>query len=463
MTPTLALGLPQSYNHGLALKEAALVRRRRAIIGVIITALCLCVMITWHLVMQLPTSRSSGEVASPHRMLHQTNLTDVKQSHSLQYPKQLVDEHQHTVQDQRETRGFHDEKQIVMVLAHYQNSNACAQSLIDARAKAYLASRVHFRVFEELYLNQEPTCVQRYCELKSTDCKELLRSGQLRAQKRDASGALGFTVARYVAESLVERKFANDFYMSIDPAIVVFTEKWDIELLKQWYSVGNDMAILSIAPRAIESRNLSNATVLVQCSARIHSKSFDAVVEFNAPEPLPRQGAALYSPVLQTQYSELFHFGPIHALFDVRSDPHTPLILVGYEYARATRFWTRGYDFYAPNKDVVFARYQWKDAPFPKALGPTNGDIEQWRQRRSDTATRRIRRLLGLPVSVLDGQLEQFETYALGNLRSMDAWQRFSGVNPRAAYNESTTNQFSLCAAIANNQVQYVRYSLNKT
>lgn len=359
---------------------------------------------------------------------------------------------------QQEMRGFRNDKQIVMVLTHFRDSDACAQSLIDARATAYLASRIHFCVFEELYLTQESTCVQKFCELMPTDCKELLQSGQLQAKKRDASGALGVTVARYVAEELVEHKFMNDFYLSVDPAVVVFTKNWDIELLKQWYSVGNDMAILSAAPRAIELRGLFNSTVLVLCSARIHSKSPDAVVEFSAPEPLPRLGAALYSPVLQTQYSEIFHFGPTRALFDVRSDPHTPYISVGYEYARATRFWTRGYDFYAPNKDVFFARYQWKETPLPMPSGSIGDDTEKQRQRRIDKANRRIRQLLRLPVSIQDEQLEQFETYTLGSQRSMEAWQQFSGVDPRAAYNESTTHQFSLCAAIASNKVHYVPY-----
>ncbi|KAF1795317.1 Glycosyltransferase, GlcNAc [Phytophthora cactorum] len=259
----------------------------------------------------------------------------------------------------------------------------------------------------------------------------------------------GTTVARYVAEGMVEHKFANDFYLSVDPAVIVFTENWDLELLKQWYSVGNDMAILSVAPKAVELRGLTNATVLVQCSARIHSKSPDAVVEFNSPEPVPRQGAVLISPVLQTQYSEVFHFGQTRALFDVRSDPHTPLISVGHEYARATRFWTRGYDFYAPNEDVLFARYQWQEPSLPMSSGAIDDGTDKQRQRRMGESNRRIRRLLGLSVPAQDRQLEQPELFALGSQRSMEAWQQFSGVDPRAAYNESTTNQFSLCGAIA--------------
>lgn len=460
-TPMAALGLPQSRDRGRTvalspIKEINRDRRRGAIMVVVATALCACVIMTWRIIMQLPSSIAFVAIAPPHRSQHETLLRDAKQNFFSNKQQQMAVEHQYNNQNQ--TRGFHDEKQIVMVLTHFRDSDTCAQLIINARDTASLAIRIHFRIFEELYLTQEYTCVQRFCELEAEECKRMLRSRQLQTQRRDASGALGETVARYLAEGMVERKFQNDFYLSVDSAIVVFTENWDLKLLKQWYSVGNVMAILSVAPKAIELRGLSNSTMLVHCSARIHSKSLDAVVEFNAPEPMPRQGTALLSPILQTQYSELFHFGPTRALFDVRSDPHTPLISIGHEYARATRFWTRGYDFYAPNDDVLFARYLWKEPPLPMSSQSMNDDTVKWRQRRVDEANRRIRRLLGLPVSILDGQLEQFETYALGSIRSMEAWQQFSGVNPRKAYNESTTNQFSRCSAIANGKVHYVSF-----
>ncbi|OWZ22924.1 hypothetical protein PHMEG_0002302 [Phytophthora megakarya] len=458
-TPMSALGLPQSRPRNVAsmsTKETALFRRRRAIAGLVIAALCLSVLMTWRLFMRLPASATSMTATSPRRTLPHTLPPEAQQQQRLEQEKQLADERRRI--EKKASRGFHDDKQLVLVLTHFRDSEACAQTLVDARATAFLASRVHFRVFEELYLTQEKTCVQRFCELNPLDCKLLLRSGQLRAQRRDASGAVGATVARYIAEGMVERKFATDFYLSVDPAVVAFTENWDLELLKQWYSVGNDMAILSVAPKSMELRGLTNSTMLVLCSARIHSKAADTMVEFNAPEPVPRQGAALLSPVLQTQYSEVFHFGPTRALFAVRSDPHTPLISVGHEYARAARFWTRGYDFYAPNEDVLLARYQWKEPPLPMSSGALDDDTDKRRARRVDEANRRIRRLLGLPVSVQDGELKQSDIYALGSQRSMTAWQQFSGVDPRAAYDESTTNQFSLCSAVENGKVHYVPY-----
>uniref|UniRef100_M4B6S1 Uncharacterized protein n=1 Tax=Hyaloperonospora arabidopsidis (strain Emoy2) TaxID=559515 RepID=M4B6S1_HYAAE len=453
-TPMSALGLPQTRRRdiiAIGAKEAAVFRQRRVIVSGTLMALCLCVVMIWRLFLQLPSAE-----ASP---LYLTMESDSDAWHHVEKVKSLAEEKERSqTKNQLVTRGFHDEKRIVVVLTHFRDSDACAQALVDARATAFLASRVHFCVFEELYLAQEVTCVQRFCEQQKKDCKQLLRSGQLRTKRRDASGAVGAAVARYVAEGMVERTFADEFYLSIDPAVVVFTQMWDLVLLKQWYSVGNDMAVLSVAPKSIDVRGLTNSTMLVQCSARICSKSEDAVVEFNPPEPIPRQGAALFAPVLHTQYSEVFHFGPVRALLDVRSDPHTPLISVGLEYARATRFWTRGYDFYAPNEDVLFGRYRWQEPPLPMSSGSIDDNTDKERQQRMDKANQRIRQLLGLPVSVHDDELEQMEVYALGTQRSMAAWLDFSGIDPRAPYNESTTNQFTRCDAVASGRVHYVPY-----
>ncbi|CAI5712889.1 unnamed protein product [Hyaloperonospora brassicae] len=461
-TPMSALGLPQTRRHNVVstgVTKAAADRQRRVIASATLAALCLCVLMIWRLSMQLPSS----EVSSLHAgSLYPTVVPPhVEPWRHTAHTVSVVNEDQASnyVEKQRKASGLHDEKQIVLVLTHFRDSDACAQALVDARATAFSASRVHFCVFEELYLTQETTCVQRFCEWQESDCKQLLRSGQLRAQRRDASGAVGAPVARYLAEGMVQPEFIDAFYLSIDPAVVVFTQMWDLVLLKQWYSVGNDMAILSVAPKSIDVRGLTNSTMLVQCSARIHSKSEDAVVEFNPPEPIPRQGAALFAPVLHTQYSEVFHFGPVRALLDVRSDPHTPLISTGYEYARATRFWTRGYDFYAPNEDVLFGRYRCQEPPLPMSSGSIDDTTDKERERGMNKANRRIRRLLGLSVSAQgDDELEQMEAYALGTQRSMAAWQKFSGIDPRAPYNESTTNQFTRCDAVASGQVHHVPY-----
>ncbi|KAJ0401449.1 hypothetical protein ATCC90586_009859 [Pythium insidiosum] len=331
--------------------------------------------------------------------------------------------------------GFRDEKQIVVLLTSTRDPEECAHAIVDAFDLARRSDRLHFRLYEELEVSQEQSCVQLFCDLRPALCKAWLRDERLVGVRRDVSGALGESPAKHIVEGLVDPlAFQGQFYLSVDSGIV-FTKHWDTSLLKQWYSAGNDMAVLSIAPPAVETHGVVDGTTFVQCSARIQSKDKDAVVAFNAPDPRAKSDPRAW-PVLQAQYSERFHFGLVSTLHAVRSDPHLSHLVVGHEYMRATRFWTKGYDLYAPAETALFYRYQWPLAEQEKGHSTPE----------SLRSSRRIRRLLGLQVSFDRESLLQREAYGVGSARSLSSWREFSSIDPAAAFNESTTNQFVTCA-----------------
>lgn len=428
-TPMSALALPHTSPRAAPGAREAAERRRQRVLIVATVAVCCCLMVLWGMVAQLPAP------AQVHHAVEERlpRRTEQERRSSSNAPRR------------RSSRGFRDDKQIVVLLVSDREGDACARQLVSAKALAYRAPRVHFRVFEELYIGQDVGCVERFCELEPSACGQLLRSRQLRVQRRDASGSLGPTVARHLVEGMVDStEFKDAFYLSVDTS-AEFTKRWDVELLKQWYSAGNDMAILSVAPTPVELKDVALDTILLHCSSRIASKDVDAVVQFNPPEPKPKPTPEpVAAPVLQSQYSELAHFGRVSALLNVRSDPHTPFVTAGREYARASRFWTSGYDFYTPLQATFFARYDLPEqTPRPDQLA------------RFTRSHRRMRRLLGLPVSFAGEPLEDEARYSLGDRRTMEDWIRFSRIEPRAAFNESTVNQFTVC----DQQLRYVPYS----
>lgn len=447
-TPMSALGLGPTLPRVAAQqaqRERERLRRKRVVL--IVTALCVLALLFELSQWTLGSARAAEERRAAQRAVD--GALESRQRGAAQ----LESERRQQQRAASDRRGFRDNKQLVLLLAHFRDADACAQTLADAHARAYLPARVHFRVVDEVDVGVDDSCVQRFCAQQPVACRELLRAGRLRFATRDASGARGMTVARNLVENMVTRReFGDDFYVSVD-AGVSFAQDWDLALLKQWYSIGNDMAILSSAPKALvlKDRRSSVATFLLQCSAHIHSKASDAVVEFNPPEPRPKVDAALFAPVLQAQYTEVFHFGPVSALLAVRSDPHTPFVTVGHEYARASRFWTHGYDFYAPVEDIVFATYAWQPTPVSSSEKDTAAHVQR--------ANKRIRRLLKLPVSASSAEetvaiAVDEDKFALGTRRSMAQWQSFSKIDPVAPYNESTTNQFVACF----DKLQYVGY-----
>ncbi|KAI9917347.1 hypothetical protein PsorP6_012927 [Peronosclerospora sorghi] len=142
-TPMLALGLPHTRSHrrdiaSVRMKEAVLIRQRRVLVSAVLTALCLSVVITWRLFMHLPSS--------PQRSLHRTLPPKmVQKKQRLKKVTPMINDQQRKGEEQLDLRSFHDEKQIVIVLTHFRDSDSCAHTLVNARAMAFLASRVHFR------------------------------------------------------------------------------------------------------------------------------------------------------------------------------------------------------------------------------------------------------------------------------------------------------------------------------
>lgn len=445
-TPMSALGLPhalpRSGRSGADMSQEEVRARRRRLALLFIVLLIGSIGLIWSSLQSSQDSSSSGS----------TRSRPDKVPASVQYEQETLRKAIDPMEELR-TNGFHDEKKIMLLLTNFRDPWVCAESLAQARTRAYRSSRVHFHIAEEVFMGSEDSCVKAFCELQPEACGEMIRNKTLRFVRRDASGALGETVARYLAEGLVNGvQYQDDFYLSVE-AGVTFTGDWDLQLLKQWYNTGNSMAILSVAPKALELQEISDDVMLLHCSARIHSMTGDAVVEFNAPEPKPRSGEdqRLNFPVLQTQYSEIFHFGPVSALMAVRSDPYTPFITVGHEYARAARFWTHGYDFYAPVQDTLFYDYDWR----AHATAGTNATTHESAVQISN---RRIRRLLGLPVSTsaTEKPLSEQAHFRLGSRRTLEMWHKFSRIEPQAAYNESTRNQFVTC----DQHVQYVPYAM---
>ncbi|DBA02933.1 TPA: hypothetical protein N0F65_005960 [Lagenidium giganteum] len=333
-----------------------------------------------------------------------------------------------------ESIGFRDEKKIVVLITSFRDAAACAEMLATAHRLAFRPERVHYRVYDEFHVGREDSCLRLFCAKEPSLCQSALRSRRLQHKVRDFSGTRGVSVGKHLVEGMVSaHDFDNQFYLSVSSR-AVFSSHWDLLLLKQWYATGNDHAILSVAPKSIVLKHRTNSTMLLQCSARIHAPTEDAVVEFNPPEPIDKASALYQAPILQAHYSEHFHFGPVMALLTVRSDPYLAYMNVGFEFARAARFWTHGYDFYAPVGDILFANYAKRMYP---VLEGHDAEVAK--------ARRRVRRLLKLPVSFKTEPLEEEKSYALGSNRSFSRWTRFTAIDPLASFNESTNHQFTTC------------------
>lgn len=316
----------------------------------------------------------------------------------------------------------------MVLIANYRDSKRCAETLDSIFSNAVQPDLISIGIFDQIYQN-ETRCIDAYCNLvgSSTSC----RRDQVSNHTVDAEYAKGPTVARYETEKLIQDQ---EFCLAIDSHLR-FIKNWDEELMLQYDLTENPKAIITVYPKSTRYMNRTdvNDQIQLMCVAQIESNEKDAMIQYGAPEFI-KPGK---KPRLQSQLAGGFNFGTCRQAKQVRNDPYTPYLFHGEEYSRAARLWTSGYDFYAPSKDICFHWYEPRKVVWERDWG-TRFVIQQ-------RSRRRIRHVLGLPVSISDVDMTEIEKFSLGTKRTFEQWKEFSKIDPLAPFDSTTERQFENC------------------
>jgi hypothetical protein len=98
------------------------------------------------------------------------------------------------------------------------------------------------------------------------------------------------------------------------------------------------------------------------------------------------------------------------------------LYFFGEEITLAVRLWTYGWDLFYPNEPILY--HDWKR----KRRRTHFDDHHNWGELDA-LSVRRVRHLLGIEQSTDAAVLDGIENYGLGQKRSLDEYQRYSGIN----------------------------------
>ena len=127
-----------------------------------------------------------------------------------------------------------------------------------------------------------------------------------------------------------------------------------------------------------------------------------------------------------------FNFARGRRILDVPYDPHTPFLFDGEETSLAIRAWTKGYNFYQPDLDIVSHLY----IPSRSPLRPTFWQ-QKWGKRApiQFRSMLRINYMMGLhdlydkdKTQPID--LEELDKYGLGTARTAQQYWDWAGVTP---------------------------------
>lgn len=241
---------------------------------------------------------------------------------------------------------------------------------------------------------------------------------QVRVIDKDARESQGACWARSLTQTLWQ---GEEFSFQID-SHMRFDQGWDEGLVTMWKQCRNPKAIISCYPAAYHLDGRKNSMDLPRFAAShfseagiLHVRGISSEDGSNATIP-PLPGALASGNYL---------FGPSSLIADVPYDPH--LYFYGEEISIAVRLWTHGYDFFNPNKTLVYHLYKGKIED-PKHRRTHFADHKEW-PKRDQLAYARVRHLLGTQISTDPEVLVELDKYGLGNVRSLKEYEAYSGID----------------------------------
>lgn len=227
--------------------------------------------------------------------------------------------------------------------------------------------------------------------------------------------ARGPTLARYLCSTLWD---GESYYIQID-SHMRFEYEWDhkcISIYKQF----DKKIVLSTYPKEIGKNE--NNDVPVICNAVLSESegliSYPGATLLESPE----------TPLETGFIAAGFFFTDSSFLNQIPFDPRLPDLFIGEEILLSIRFWTHGWDIYAPNQNIIYHHYTRNEEP------------KVWKDRHfnPDSAIKKVKKLIGLTEENIPNDLNiQMNIYGLGKSRTLSQFYEFI----QFKYNDKKSNK----------------------
>lgn len=172
--------------------------------------------------------------------------------------------------------------------------------------------------------------------------------------------AAQLSVGPIFARHLGHRMYRGEYYaMQID-AHVTFIQDWDVDIIQQFESTNNEMAVLStyltdIVGSIDQQGRSKRKTRPIMCNTDFEGSGAERHLRHNAqPECQP---AIKNTPQLQPYWAAGWSFSRGHFVVNVPYDLYAPMVFMGEEMSVGIRGFTYGYDHYASSSSICFHTY----------------------------------------------------------------------------------------------------------
>jgi hypothetical protein len=313
---------------------------------------------------------------------------------------------------------------IFVGLSSFRDGFRCGYTLYTGFKRATHPDGLYFGIVDQVN-PADATCIIEYCKLAKVEWpnEECKFRSQIKIDEWLADDSRGPMFARHHQQKLVGNQ---EFCLQLD-AHSIFTIGWDTNLVDEWKSTDNEMAVLSTYLHDCQDGYISrvkpdgtnNPPIQVPHLCTTMRASNGCVRTISASmirRPKYAQMSALWGAGLS--------FSKCHAERRVPIDSHMLWMFDGEEFLRASHLWTYGYDMYSPSTrgTVIYHNYtaapaQFEDIRVDKKL----------KKKQREMGKNRFKLMVGLPFKGLV-DTEEWDVYNFGKVRSFAQFLNFSSI-----------------------------------
>jgi len=285
-------------------------------------------------------------------------------------------------------------------IASYRDPE-CQWTVKDLFEKATNPERVSVGIVWQYVIGEDD-----HCFLMET------RPEQVRVDRVNALYSKGVCWARARAQQLWQ---GEEYTLQID-SHMRFEPDWDQKLIYMSRQTRSPKPIITCYPPGYTPPDRRNTGHIFAIGAKEFGRdgtfamSGRAIPTENAPsKPIPGAFCAAG-----------FFFAPSAIIQEVPYDPH--LYFFGEEITLAVRAWTHGWDFFYPNRPIIYTNW---DRKYRKTHFE---DHPEW-PGLNTLSTQRVQYLLASQKVSRPEALQEIEKYGLGAARTLNDYQSYSGVD----------------------------------
>jgi len=258
-------------------------------------------------------------------------------------------------------------------------------------------------------------------------------NGQVRLLTVREEEALGPCVARYFASKLWG---GEEFFVQIDSHIW-FVEGWDSKLVQAMRAAPSARPVLSTYPPGFGG-HWEGKPGPRMCGASFSSSPVEArIIRIGASMVSAQLPAPEGTPIPAPYVAAGFFAAPSDFLRDLPFDPFLPWVFMGEEIMLSSRFFTNGYDIFAPRQNLLAHEYRPGSMGLPK-FWETVGRVfgrPGFNTQLMHIGICRVKYYMGYPEcqpggeDLHEGVLFEEGRYGMGTVRSLQQFFEFAGID----------------------------------